>query len=71
MTVEEIYQSRRELNQMANREREDGPEQYGGTTDNQTNATERALRYQDRFNQNSEPRGHNGLGKDINKVENC
>jgi hypothetical protein len=56
---------------MANREREDGPEQYGGTTDNQTNATERALRYQDRFNQNSEPQGHKGLGKDTEKVENC
>jgi len=56
---------------MPNSERNDGPEQYGGTTENQTNVAQNSLRYQDRFNQNSEPRGHNGLGKDTNKVENC
>jgi hypothetical protein len=32
---------------------------------------QKALRYQDRFNQNSEPKGLNGLGVDTEKVTNC
>lgn len=48
--------------------RNDGPEQHGdgmgksGNGTEQAGVAERSLRYQDRFNQNSTPGGHDGLG---------
>ena len=38
------------------------PENYGGNGAEQTDIAQKSLRYQDRFNQNSEPKGHEGLG---------
>ena len=52
---------------MANSERNDGPEQYGGKVQEQADMAEKALRYQDRFNQNREPNNHN-MG-DVDKVK--
>jgi hypothetical protein len=49
---------------MSNSNRQDGNETYGDGTGKSGNGTEqagvaeRSLRYQDRFNQNSTPQGH-------------
>lgn len=48
---------------MSNSERQDGNETYGdGKTRDQTDYAKAALRNQNRFEPDREPRGHNGLG---------
>ena len=52
-------------------ENEKQPEQYGGTTKDQTDVAQNSLRYQNRFEPDRPPQGHNGLGTGTEKVENC
>lgn len=62
-----LIETHRRDGTMANSERNDGPEQYGGKVQEQADMAEKALRYQDRFNQNREPNNHN-MG-DVDKVK--